>query len=112
MIEKIILDYLKAEMDVPVFADQYATETPRIVIEKTGSSRTNQLDAATFAVQSYADSLYGAAMLNEEVKQVMTDAVNLDAVASVNLNSDYNFTDTTAKSYRYQAVFEITYYRS
>ena len=112
MIEKIILEYLKAEMDVPVFVDQYATETPRIVIEKTGSSRTNQLDAATFAVQSYADSLYGAAMLNEEVKQVMTDAVNLESIASVNLNSDYNFTDTTTKSYRYQAVFEITYYRS
>ena len=31
-------------------------------------------------------------------------------VASCRLNSDYNFTDTTKKQYRYQAVFDIVYY--
>ena len=28
-----------------------------------------------------------------------------------NLNSDYNFTDTETKEYRYQAVFDINYYQ-
>ena len=36
--------------------------------------------------------------------------INLDEIASVKLNSDYNFTDEETKQYRYQAVFDIKHY--
>lgn len=62
------------------------------------------------AIQSYADSMYEAAELNERVKTVMADAVALDDITKVDLNSDYNYTDTANKRYRYQAVFDITHY--
>lgn len=112
MIEKILHDYLSENTDVPVYLDRFQTDETCIVIEKTGSSRENQIDRATFAMQSYADSMYNAAALNETLKSLMMEAVNLPEIASVDLNSDYDFTDTTTKHYRYQAVFEITYYRS
>lgn len=41
----------------------------------------------------------------------MEKALNLDEIASVKLDNDYNFTDTETKEYRYQAVFDITYYQ-
>lgn len=112
MIEKILYDFLTESLTVPVYLEKRETSGRFVVIEKTGSANMNRLDSATFAIQSYGDSMYEAAALNEQLKDVMQDALTLDAIASVNLNSDYNFTDTTTKKYRYQAVFDLTYYRS
>ena len=33
-----------------------------------------------------------------------------DPISRVELNSDYNFTDTSTKRYRYQAVYNFIYY--
>ena len=54
--------------------------------------------------------MYEASALNEEVKRVMLQITRLSDVSAVRLNSDYNFTSTEAKAYRYQAVFVLTYY--
>ena len=111
MIEKIILDYLNETLSVPAYMEIPKDAPTRfVVIEKTGSSLRNHIKDAIFAVQSYADSLYDAAVLNEELKQTMLSAVALDDIVSVRLNTDYNYTDSTTKQYRYQAVFEITHY--
>ncbi len=111
MIEKIILDYLKAALDVPVYMELPANPPLRcVVLEKTGSSCTSHIYTAMLAVQSYAPSLYGAAALNEQVKAAMADADTLPEICAVRLNTDYNFTDTASKRYRYQAVFDITHY--
>lgn len=112
MIEKTIFDYLTAELaPVPVYM-----ELPKIkpqtcvVIEKTGSGRSNHINSATIAVQSYAPSMLAAAQLNETVKTAMDAAVQLPDVSASRLNSDYNYTDTTTKEYRYQAVYDVTHY--
>ena len=34
-----------------------------------------------------------------------------DDIIEVELQSDYNFTDTETKEYRYQAVFNVTHYQ-
>ena len=51
-----------------------------------------------------------AAQLNEEVKEVMMTITILPSISSCRLNADYNFTDTTKKRYRYQAVFDLVHY--
>jgi hypothetical protein len=113
MIEKTIYDFLKAEnLSANPYVEVPSPQPKKfIVIEKTGSSRRNRLETSTIVVQSYADTLFGAAQLNEEVKQAMLDGLlTEDSVTSVSLNGDYNYTDTTTKSYRYQAVFLVTHY--
>lgn len=111
MIEKIVYDYLKATLGVDVFMEIPENEPSEfVVIEKTGSSRANLMDKATLAIQSYSDSLYKTAVLNELVKSKMLDSVSVDQITSCKLNSDYNSTDTQFKRYRYQAVFDISYY--
>lgn len=111
MIEKVILDYLDHELTAPVYMERPVDPpTKYVLIEKTGSGRRNQIYDATLAIQSYAPSLYEAAVLNETVKAEMFDAVTLDNVSRVSLDSDYNFTDAATKQYRYQAVFNITHY--
>lgn len=113
MIEKTVLDYLNRKLEQPVWLQVPEGEdlpASYVLIEKTGSSRANRISAATIAIQSYASRMIDAAELNEAVKAVMDDIVMLDVIGSSKLNSDYNFTDTETKKYRYQAVYDITHY--
>ena len=48
--------------------------------------------------------------INEEVKAAMDEIIVLPEISRSKLNSDYNFTDTEKKRYRYQAVYDITHY--
>lgn len=114
MIEETILNYLNDSeyLGAPVYME-VPKEMPSefFVLEKTGSSMENHIYTSTFVVQSYAPSLYEAAANNETVKELMLYGLDEKAdIASVSLNSDYNFTDTETKTYRYQAVFNIVHY--
>ena len=119
MIEEILYEYLKETL-APT-AVYLAVPTPPaetyVFLEKTGSGRRNRLDSATFAFQSVAPTLEGAAELNEAVKEALDDSVALPEIVRARLNSDYNFTDrdlmsdNSRKEYRYQAVYDVVYYR-
>lgn len=115
MIEIIVKNFLESKLSVPVLMEIPKSQASQfVIIEKTGSTHENQIDSAILTIQSYAESMQEAAELNDQVKNWMLDGmeglVTLDEVASVNLNSDYNFTDTSSKRYRYQAVFDIVHY--
>ena len=111
MIEKIVLDALQGALSVSVVMEAPEDKPASyVVLDKTGSQRSNRIDRATFAVQSVAPSLAEAAALNEQVKTVMDQLPYLaDEVFGSELNGDYNFTNTATKERRYQAVYIITY---
>lgn len=112
MIETILLKYMSGRVNMPFYMEEpEKPPTEYGLIEKTGGGGTNQINTAVFAVQSYAGSLSKAAARNLECKKAMLEAPdNLKSVSRVSLNSDYNYTDTATKRYRYQAVFNITYF--
>ena len=110
MIETILREYLQTALNVPCLMEVPKNPSDKMVIlERTGGT-DGHIKTATIAIQSYGKSLLEAASLNEEVKRVMKDFADLNEVCKVELNSDYNFTDTSTKRYRYQAVFGITHY--
>ena len=110
MIELLILNHLKMKLDAPVYLEEPERAPADFVLfEKTGSGTENRIHSATFAFQSYAGSLYGAAALNEAVKLAVESLAELPDVGRVKLNSDYNFMDVATKRHRYQAVYDITY---
>ena len=124
MIEQILLAYLinRTSAGTDVYCER--PETPPyeyILIEKTGSDTENKITTSTIAIQSISNSLEGGSMLhaitlNDEVKDAILGAdedyglIELNDIIKVELNSDYNFTDTETKEYRYQAIFNITHY--
>lgn len=111
MIETVIRNYLVDRLNCPVYLEVPANIPGKYVtLEKTGSGLTNHIKRATFAIQSYAPSMFEAAELNEAVKSAMAEAVELDDIARSHLESDYNYTDQTRKAYRYQAVFDLVHY--
>lgn len=111
MIEKTVLDYLNERLDVAAYMET-PEEPPEsyVLIEKTGEGEEDYIYSATLAIQAYAESLYGAAELNEKVIKAMAEAVAIDGICKVELNSNYNYTDTTQKKYRYQVLFNIYHY--
>lgn len=111
MIEVIVSEYLREKLGIPVFMEEPAEKLDSyIVIEKTSGGNNNQIESATLAIQSYGKSLYEAALINEEMKKALAHITDLDDISSAKLNSDYNYTDTARKKYRYQAVFDFVYF--
>lgn len=111
MIAKQLLDYLSANLE-GIYVGMEAPEqlTDYVLIDQTGSSRTNHIITTTFAIQSYGSSLYDAMLLNEDVKDAMNGFLEADNVTRVSLDTDYNYTNTETKQYRWQAVYQITHY--
>lgn len=110
MVEETIMNYLSKALDAPVHMERPENEPASyVLIEKTGSNTTNHIESATLAIQSHAASMYEAAVLNCCVKSAMKNSVMLPEISRCDCNSDYNYTDTTKKKYRYQAVFNIVY---
>ena len=115
MIEETIYNFLSSKMTAPVYME-IPKNPPRrmIILEKTGGGQSNFIKTSTIAIQTYDESLYETAKLNEELKNVMLDGVNglisLDEIIDVEINSDYDYTNETTKKYRYQAVFVVTHY--
>lgn len=112
MIEKTILDHLNSNASFPTFMEvpEGGGDTPFAVLQKTGGGEENHIFSATLTVQSYGSTLLEAAETNEEIKAIMAAAAELPEIGRVSLNSDYNYTDTAKKRYRYQAVFDIIHY--
>lgn len=110
MIAKILLDYLDHNLSVPVVMEAPDQQTDYVLIDQTGSSRTNHITTTTLALQSYGATLYEAMLLNKEVEEAMDGFAELGEVTRVELNTDYNFTNTATKQYRWQAVYQITHY--
>lgn len=111
MIEEIVIQYLNEHLDVPTFGEEQEDDIATyVVVDKTGGYEENYIAYGTVAIQSYAETKYMASQLNEEVKRTMRNIIELGSVSKVELNSDYNYTDTTKKKYRYQAVFNLVYF--
>ena len=72
MIEIIIKNHLDSKLEEQVFLEKPSPSYGvYVVFEKTSSGKSNHLPSATFAFQSYGNTLYKAVELNEKVKQAV-----------------------------------------
>ena len=110
LIEYLLTNLTFNDESVYVGMEAPSEKSGYVLIDQTGSSTTNHITTTTIAMQSYGDTLYNALMLNEAAKAVMFSFAGEPEVASVKLETDYNFTNTATKQHRWQAVFQITHY--
>ena len=111
LIEEFVVSYLDEHMSVPV-SGEIPTPMPDsfITVERTGGSSVNKLKSATLAVQAWAESVDAAANLCADVAEAMEAIAAEPEISRCALNASYNFTDTSTKRYRYQAVFDLVHY--
>ena len=113
MIELDVIDYLKKQFpDIKVREEPPSgMKTPFITVEKTGSQQISiGLYQSTIAIQSWESTKYNASKLSNEVCKAMRNISDYVPAITKSRGSDYDFTDTTTKNYRYQALFTITHY--
>lgn len=111
MIELDIKNFIDANLTHPAYMQKPNSNGAFFVIEKIGESQEEHIRYATVAIQSYGSSLYESAQIADTLNDAMIyDFVSLPNVVKVKLNSSYNFPDTEEKRFRYQSVFDITYY--
>lgn len=110
MLEEFLANWLQQKTGYDVY-----TEVPEghpaefYLVERTGSRTVNHVTTVTVAIQSWQSmSMYMAAAMNEDLKTVMDTLVQEPEISACRLSTDYNFTDTESKYYRYQAVYNIT----
>lgn len=110
-IEEFVVLYLSGRLPVPVSGDVPSPMPASFVtVEKTGSGSADKIKSATIAVQSWAASRDAAARLCAEVEAVMAGLVAEPEISRCTLDTSYNFTDTTRKIFRYQAIFSVVHY--
>lgn len=112
-IEQLVRTTLEGITAYPAYLEEPPAPRPEryYLTARLGRSEENHISRARLALQSYAPSLAGAMALNREAYNIMKDLLLGDpAVSRVSLVSDYDFTDTATKRYRWQAIYEITYY--
>lgn len=102
---------MNSNLDVPVYMEIPKTvEAERyVVIERVGLRVANHVHTASIAFQSYAGRMADAAALDEQVRHTVEAMTGLPDIGGVHLESNYNFTDTSTKQYRYQCIYGVTY---
>ena len=79
--------------------------TTKLVNVKNQDGVTKVLDMVPDIINRFT-----AGKESTPVADAMEEFAELGEVTRVELQTDYNFTDTTTKQYRWQAVYQITHY--
>lgn len=110
MIETTIRDFLKAELDVPVYME--ILEKPAksfVTIQKMDAGKKDHIKAATISIEAVAETKYKTALLSEQVVEKMEELGESDYVFSTELGGESDNTDTANKKYRYETIWNIFY---
>ena len=113
MIEATLREYLEGNLDNVPVRMEYPKNPPKkfIVLQLADGGQINHIDAATFFVNIYADSLYSAAQMKEEVKTILLDAASIPGISRAMLGQENAGTDTSNHVYTYNLTFNFYYYR-
>ncbi len=111
MIEIIVKQYLETKLDIPVYMGEEPENKPfeYIVLEVIDNGRINMIDAVTFNIVSYSESLQEASELNKLVKDTMYGITELDNVSSSKCGGGGQAINQATKRYAYECVFNLYY---
>lgn len=112
MIEVALRQYLERELEIPVVME-YPKNPPKkfIMMQLADGGQINHIDASTFFVTVYANTLYAAAELKEKVKTALFDAPSMSGICNAKLGQESAGTDTNNHIYTYNLTFNFYYYR-
>lgn len=112
MVETAIRKYLEDNLTIPVVME-YPKNPPKrfVMLQLADGGHINHIDAATFFVTIYAESLYVAADLKETIKTILLDAISISGITKSELGGEIAGTDSSNHVYNYNLTFNFHYYR-
>lgn len=117
MIEEIVLNYLKDNLDVDVFLETPSNHSDTYVTMKLiGSGMDNHINAATFEFYCYSQSKYESAVLDRMLKEAMLGnestsygIIELSTISACKYGGGNDAPDTSKKAYRYRSYYNLFY---
>ena len=113
MIEVALREYLEFNLgDVPVVMEQPKNPPKKYVqLRLTDGGKINHIDAATFFVDVKASGLYSAAVLRDQVKDILFNATELGGITHASIGGERANMDTANHVYVYELTYNFYYYR-
>ena len=113
MIEVTLREYLEDNLNkVPVLMEFPKNPPDKfIVLQLADGGQINHIDAATFFVTIYANTLYKAAEIKEKVKTILLNAIEISGVSRSMLGQENAGNDSANHLYTYNLTFNFYYYR-
>lgn len=113
MIEATIRKYLADNLDGISVDMEYPKNPPSrfVLLQLADGGQTNHIDACTFFITAYAESLYAAAQLKETLKTLLFNAVSLTGISNSSIGQERASTDSANHVYKYDLTFNFYYYR-
>ena len=112
MIEIAIREYLSEILNVPVYMEvPKSIPSEYALLQLIDSGRINQIDAATISIVAISNSLYGAAVLSNKIKDALLDSISLRCVSHVDLGGEISGVDSANEKYQYELTFNFYYYK-
>ena len=110
IIETIVLDYLTHNLSVPAVTEIPSGDfTECVAFHVTDRDKQNHLEMATLEFECFAESKYNAAVLDEELRRVMEEIIELNEISASKFGGGNDDFDTTLKRYRYRSFFNLYY---
>lgn len=111
MIEKIVIDYLKSTLTIPVYGVVPDSKPQKfVIVELLDEGIQDHIKKATVSVYSYAKSMYDAELIHESIKEAMQNIVSLNTVSASKITGGGRNTDVSNKLPRYEAKINLFYY--
>lgn len=108
IIEEKIIQHLNSE-SMPAYAERPTNPPSRyILVEVLGKAETDRMTTARVSVKVYAETRYMVLTLAEDVLDSM---LAMSGVYGVHLSGGNDYTNSLAKEYAEELIFEITYNR-
>lgn len=110
LIEQTVLEYLQEALDMEEVYLEIPREIPEtfVVFRVIDRGLSNQINEVTIELSSYADTKYNAAVLDNQVREAMTNIVSLASI-SCRFGGGNDNPDTTLKLPRYRCYFNLYY---
>lgn len=111
-IEVVVLQILAENLPAKIFAE-YPPDPPThfFVLDKLSDREERFVNTASFALQAYAPTKLAAARLIAAGRGALEALLWANEISRVQSEDEAPFPDTRTKAYRYQEVFDVTYYR-
>lgn len=111
MIETILKEVLETKTGEKVLLEEPGIINDRIILlERTSGGVEEHIRSAVIRIRCFEKSMYKACELCEMIRDIMLNYVDHPDISAIDLNQEYNYTDTTAKRYCYQLLFDVVYF--
>lgn len=113
MVDVEILNRLKALLSLNVYMEvpDDAPEEFYVIQFVKGECRHGLAEMSIIA-QSYGNTMYRACDMNKDMEAALESLITEDYIRDISRNGSYPYNKTDIKQYRYQCLFDVSYYES